>query len=690
MSRKDITEAAENVGLSADIGPVLKLMGDVFTKQWQSEHGVHLSAEERKEHGKKPIAEVQQSDIQIRVGNQLFTVQPTDESKAMVSIPVGLSDKATPATIPREWLIGMFIDAMIVMCEGDATIAIKYTQGINAAINRAMQVSEEGKMKIDQSSLPEPHHAIEVAEMIESFRRTFRSKSAGTPKLHFTFDVQTLEQVEEPIVEEVVEASISPAELLSQHADALLSGDEEPELVIGGGTTSTAELVADEIKIHIESDLEYAERVAKDDGGFMLADPTPPVDEIKIHIESDLEYAERIAKENEIVEDELERLSNVNPYNFKKETVAWIKHELNAEYHRSAITINDVADHAGCHVQTIKRALDKFEAEADYTHCHTDEWTELGFELDDTTFEGVVTSKRLLITCERSPTGRYARGRPIHFIIRPQEELPFTGPTVDEEESQEIPIEATTNLSDEELVAQGITVELTPDGVVARKEIPIDIEAVLKVVDETDPSLHACPDCFAEISKEQSVEDAPDWICGDCHWVRMTEDEEWAEQTNERSARRAIYEAKPKQEIPIEALIDREAVVAEFEAIIEDAEPYELPDDDRFVPSPDIVIPITESIQVIEGVKDPTGRVHLCIHCPVKASMEILTAIGVRNFCSEKCWAEYTGEPVMPEGHYGMQAEYDEELKLQRETTEDEYQPYPSSADYDLGNAMGF
>ena len=63
MSRKDITEAAENVGLSADIGPVLKLMGDVFTKQWQSEHGVHLSAEERKERGKKPIAEVQQQSL---------------------------------------------------------------------------------------------------------------------------------------------------------------------------------------------------------------------------------------------------------------------------------------------------------------------------------------------------------------------------------------------------------------------------------------------------------------------------------------------------------------------------------------------------------------------------------------------------------------------------------------------------
>jgi len=33
---------------------------------------------------------------------------------------------------------------------------------------------------------------------------------------------------------------------------------------------------------------------------------------------------------------------------------------------------------------------------------------------------------------------------------------------------------------------------------------------------------------------------------------------------------------------------------------------------------------------------------------------EIPTAIGIRNFCSEKCYAEYIGLPVMEEGYYGL------------------------------------
>ena len=196
MSRKDITEVAENIELTPDIGPVLKLLGDVFTKQYQTTNGIHLNKEERKDRGNKPSAEVQRSDIQIRVGNQLFTVEPSDENKAMVSIPVGMSDKATPAIIPREWLIGMYIDVLIDMCEGDPTIAYKWAEGINAAINNAMQVNDEGRVKIDQSLLPETRHPIAVGEMMESFKRTFLSKSACSVKLHFTIDVQELEEIE--------------------------------------------------------------------------------------------------------------------------------------------------------------------------------------------------------------------------------------------------------------------------------------------------------------------------------------------------------------------------------------------------------------------------------------------------------------------------------------------------------------
>ena len=634
MSRKDITEVAENIELTPDIGPVLKLLGDVFTKQYQTTNGIHLSKEERKDRGNKPIAEVQRSDIQIRVGNQLFTVEPTDESKAMVSIPVGMSDKATPAIIPREWLIGMYIDVLIDMCEGDPTIAYKWAEGINAAINNAMQVNDEGRVKIDQSLLPDLRHPIAVGEMMESFKRTFLSKSAGSVKLNFTIDVQELEEKPEEVEVIAIEPISSPADLLAARADALLANDSTPkeEQEVGGVSLSLTEPEPASIEVASPQTDDVEEVVV------VVADPTPSVDEI--------------------VE---------NPHNFKKQPVAWIKHQLAADYFNAEITINDVAELAGCHVQTIKRALEQFEAEAEYTQSfeyatefeNNETWTELGFTLNDT--------HRLLITCERSPTGRYARGRPIHFIIRPKEDLPFDGPTVD------------------------------------------DDAPVLKEADDTDPSLHACPDCGTPISKEQAVDDAPDWICEECHAARMDEDEEWAEQTKERAAQRAIYEAKPienvpaitENPIPLEALIDDEpeeyapqqtdAEIAADYAMITAMNEYQdemnaLLEARDFKPVPDSVLE-----RVVKEVSQ--GGVEICANCDAPVSFKVLTPIGERGFCTEKCWAEYSGEPVMPEGHYGMQAEYDEELKIQRETPEHLYQPYPSSEEYDgfdFSNAMGF
>jgi hypothetical protein len=626
MSRKDIEEVAANTPLTADIGPVLKLMGDVFTKQWQTDNGIHLNKEERKERGTKPIAEVQNSDIQIRVGNQLFTLAPSEEGKAMVSIPVGLSDKATPAIIPKEWMIGMHVDVMIDMCEGDTTLAYKWAEGMNAAINNAMQVNEDGRVKIDQKMLPDLRHPIAVGEIMNSYKRTFLSKSAGSAKLHFTIDVQELEQIEEEV--EVVDVvPLSPAELLTQRANQLLADNSTPkeeqvvsEVVQPFTEPEPALTEADDASPH-ESVNDVEEVVV------VVADPTPPVDD-------------------EIVE---------NPHNFKKQPVAWIKHQLAADYFNAEITINDVAELAGCHVQTIKRALEQFEAEAEFCetipheegdYLHT--WTELGFTLNDT--------HRLLITCERSPTGRYARGRPIHFMIKPKEDLPFGGPTDDD-------------------------------------------APVLKEADDTDPSLHLCPDCGTPISAEQAVDDAPDWICEDCHAVRMDEDEEWAEQTKERSAQRAIYEAKPLEElpvianpIPLEALIDDEpeyapertdaeleADYAMIEAMNAEADEMNARLEERdFTPVPD---------SVLEGVVKAVSKGG-CANCDAPVSFKSMTSIGERGFCTEKCWAEYVGEPVKPEGHYGLQAAHDEEVELQ--LIEEGGSPSSPLDRFNFSNAMGF
>jgi len=43
-----------------------------------------------------------------------------------------------------------------------------------------------------------------------------------------------------------------------------------------------------------------------------------------------------------------------------------------------------------------------------------------------------------------------------------------------------------------------------------------------------------------------------------------------------------------------------------------------------------------------------------CVCCDNEAKFSDNTAVGVRHFCTEKCWAEYNGLEVKPEGHYGL------------------------------------
>ena len=43
-----------------------------------------------------------------------------------------------------------------------------------------------------------------------------------------------------------------------------------------------------------------------------------------------------------------------------------------------------------------------------------------------------------------------------------------------------------------------------------------------------------------------------------------------------------------------------------------------------------------------------------CCCCDNDSKFKDNTPVGVKYFCSEKCWAEYMGLEVKPEGFYGM------------------------------------
>ena len=98
------------------------------------------------------------------------------------------------------------------------------------------------------------------------------------------------------------------------------------------------------------------------------------------------------------------------------------------------------------------------------------------------------------------------------------------------------------------------------------------------------------------------------------------------------------------------------------------------------------VAPVPEVIDTpVAAIEGATGR---CVVSAKPGKFIANTAIGERWFASEKYWAEYTGNPVMPEGHYGLQAQHDEEVEMQLEAQEEER--LRAENQFDLNNAMGF
>ena len=178
--------------VSAEAGPILKMLGDEMQKRWMAQNGVYLNADERKEHSGM-IASVDTSDIEVRIGTTSFSVQQVDENKPIVGIPVGMSDKKNTATIPRDWLVGYMLDYIIHAFEGDDSPMKELVSNINEWIDFASITDEEtGRLKIDSNLLPQPDHTVPVVEAISSLKRQFVTESAGSPRVNLVLVAQEI------------------------------------------------------------------------------------------------------------------------------------------------------------------------------------------------------------------------------------------------------------------------------------------------------------------------------------------------------------------------------------------------------------------------------------------------------------------------------------------------------------------
>ena len=191
MSRKRITSDVEaQLGdCPSELGPTLKLVGDIMNARWHEIHGVNLDRDERKVRGNIPLSVVEDIDIEIKTHGKILKIERDNLNKPSVSIPVGLSDKVVTATMPHSWIEGILIQTLISGFNGDTAYAEKIVGKINGWIDDATVETDDGRLKIDQNKLPQPKNAVVVAEMLDSMKRTFKSKSKGTTQLNLKLSV---------------------------------------------------------------------------------------------------------------------------------------------------------------------------------------------------------------------------------------------------------------------------------------------------------------------------------------------------------------------------------------------------------------------------------------------------------------------------------------------------------------------
>lgn len=408
MSRKALEETVKDMDLTPDVGPILKLLGTIMTDEWHEKNGVFVNAEARKSQKLKPIGLTEFSDIEIRNGNKLYTFHPAEEGKPMVSIPIGMSDKSTPASIPKEWVFGALLDAIIHLCEGDPGVARYLVGKMREAIDNNTQVDEQGRIKVIQKELPKPIHSVEVAEMINMLKISFASRSKGTPSINVMMKVSELE----PIPEETIVPSKSNLEIIKEIYETPKNQEE-----------------ADRVKsLPLPKPLD--EPVTDED-----------VHNADVHLLSDAPNVE-VTTPEQIDEVSPSALEGVT---LKKDPVNWILETAKSRPIGSMTSAQTMADAEGVHVQTIKRAIDKLEPLAntgilqiasDLDEGFEPKWVELNYDLGD--------GKGLSITCSRSRTGRYARGSDIFFVIKEHEDMfiSIVQDTSSEQTIEEFPEEA--------------------------------------------------------------------------------------------------------------------------------------------------------------------------------------------------------------------------------------------------------
>jgi len=255
MTKKNMKQELEDANLKTELMAMaytLKPFCEILIDLFQDEHGLFLGKAARQERGKEPIM-TGNSEIKVEFGGGTFTIKADDPDLPMVSIPVGMSDKVTTASIPWQKICGVLFQELISAFNDPTYAMTTVMPRINDYIDMGVEETDDGRLKINQSKLPEVRNPGEVAQFLNSLKRQFKSKSRGTPVLNLSVECPTAQPTEEeqktihPIPQSdfnAVFANSSLDEAATREASPSVSvsppvASEETEVANGSHATST-------------------------------------------------------------------------------------------------------------------------------------------------------------------------------------------------------------------------------------------------------------------------------------------------------------------------------------------------------------------------------------------------------------------------------------------------------------------
>ena len=202
MTKNDIREQIiEQLGgaLTIEQATAIEYIGKVLKEVSWDLRGSYLNAEERDANAKKPMTVAEDlHDVSLVLGDKRIVIDRASDSKPAVSVPFGLSDKVTQATLPKDWMLQALYQFIINADDGDTTYAEEVAQWINKWLDIAT-VDKDGRISIDKNKLPAPTAEVFTSDLVASHKRMSKSKAKGSATFNISLRVEEIVDDETPL-----------------------------------------------------------------------------------------------------------------------------------------------------------------------------------------------------------------------------------------------------------------------------------------------------------------------------------------------------------------------------------------------------------------------------------------------------------------------------------------------------------